>query len=97
MELNFPSGITLKDTTKINKILNRGGVDVGDTGEVENNGAEDGLGEFSLATNSLLLVSSLFTLPAVRSRVCESQSESAMPFRELRRAAHHSMGGHRVR
>lgn len=69
MELNLASGVALENTTKVDEVLHRGGVDVGDTREVEDDGAKDGLGQLGLTTSSLLLVAGLLALPVVGSRV----------------------------
>lgn len=69
VELNLSSGIPLEDPPQVDEVLDRGRVDVGDTGEVKDDGAEDGLCALELGLVELSVDLSLGLGPGKRSRI----------------------------
>lgn len=70
MELDLVASVPLENSTKINEILHRRRVDVGDARKVEDDGAKDGLGRFDLSGVELAFDLDLGLAPTVRSRIC---------------------------
>lgn len=72
MELDLVARVPLEDASKIDEVLHRSRVDVGHAREVEDDGAEDGLGGFDLCRGELAFDFGHGLSPATRSRVCSA-------------------------
>lgn len=74
VELDLSGGVPLEDPPQVDEVLNRRRIDVGDTGEVEDDGAEDGFCALKLGLVELSVDLSLWLGPGEWSRVYRAAS-----------------------